>query len=156
MNFLFCFPSFPKGMQRYTFFFTHQIFCRFFFEKYLKIFFDSKNIYNTFDFCYILFIFALNIYGMQTSSKKIQTAFRLDENLLMRAKLRAKREQRSLNSLVEEALERMMPQELEWPKVVIPTEISPDILAMRLPGKATFTKEEIAADERLAHALGEI
>ena len=156
MNFLFCFPSFPKGMQRYTFFFTHQIFSRFFFEKYLKIFFDSKNIYNTFDFCYILFIFALNIYGMQTSSKKIQTAFRLDENLLMRAKLRAKREQRSLNSLVEEALERMMPQELEWPKVVIPTEISPDILAMRLPGKATFTKEEIAADERLAHALGEI
>ena len=89
---------------------------------------------------------------MQTSSRKIQTAFRLDENLLMRAKLRAKREQRSLNSLVEEALERMMPQELEWPKVVLPTKISPDILAMRLPRE--FTKEEIEADERLAYILG--
>jgi hypothetical protein len=150
------FPLLSEGDAKVHIFFYPPNFFSIFFEKYLKNCFDPKNIYNTFDFCYILFIFALNIYGMQTSSKKIQTAFRLDENLLMRAKLRAKRERRSLNSLVEEALERMMPQELEWPKVVIPTEISPEILAMRLPGKATFTKEEIAADERLAHALGEI
>ena len=150
------FPLLSEGDAKVHIFFYPPNFFSIFFKYFSKIFFDPKNIYNTFDFCYILFIFALNIYGMQTSSKKIQTAFRLDENLLMRAKLRAKREQRSLNSLVEEALERMMPQELEWPKVVIPTEISPDILAMRLPGKATFTKEEIAADERLAHALGEI
>ena len=93
---------------------------------------------------------------MQTTSKKIQTAFRLDENLLRRAKLRAKRENRSLNNLVEEALEKMVPAEVVWPKVIVPTEISPEILAIRLPGNVKFTKEEIAADERLAHALGEV
>ncbi len=91
---------------------------------------------------------------MQTTPTRIQTAFRLDENLLRRAKLRAKRENRSLNSLVEEALERMVPEEFVWPKVVIPTEISPEILALQLPEGITFTEEEIAADDRLAHALG--
>jgi len=90
---------------------------------------------------------------MQTSTRKIQTAFRIDENLLRRAKLKAKREDRSLNSLVEEALERMVPSELEWPKVKISEEIKPEILAMQL-GPLHFTEEEIAADDRLAHALG--
>ena len=89
---------------------------------------------------------------MQTTSRKVQTAFRIDEGLLRRAKLRAKREGRSLNSMVEEALERMAP-EIEWPKVHIPDEISPEVLAMRL-GPVHFTDEEIAADDRLAHALG--
>ena len=91
---------------------------------------------------------------METPVKRVQTAFRLNADLLRRAKLRAKRENRSLNSLVEEALERMVPDEFVWPKVVIPTEISPEILAMRLPDEVVFTEEEIAADERLAHALG--
>lgn len=90
---------------------------------------------------------------MQTTSRKIQTAFRIDENLLRRAKLRAKKEDRSLNSLVEEALERMVP-EITWPKVKIPTEISPEVLALRLPHGFSFTEEEIAADDRLAHTLG--
>ena len=89
---------------------------------------------------------------MQTTSRKVQTAFRIDEGLLRRAKLRAKREGRSLNSMVEEALERMAP-EIEWPKVHIPDEISPEVLAMRL-GPVHFTDEEIAADDRLAHSLG--
>jgi len=91
---------------------------------------------------------------MQTTQTRVQTAFRLNADLLRRAKLRAKRENRSLNSLVEEALEKMVPEEFVWPKVVIPTEISPEILAMRLPEEIKFTDEEIAADERLAHALG--
>ena len=91
---------------------------------------------------------------MQTTSKKIQTAFRIDENLLRRAKIRAKKEDRSLNSLVEEALERMVPAELVWPKVKIPDEIPPDVLALRLPGQLHFSEEEIAADYRLAHTLG--
>ena len=90
---------------------------------------------------------------MQTTSRKVQTAFRIDEGLLRRAKLRAKREGRSLNSMVEEALERMAP-EIEWPKVHIPDEISPEVLAMRFPEDFSFTEEEIAADYRLAHALG--
>ena len=91
---------------------------------------------------------------MQTTSRKVQTAFRLDEALLRRAKLRAKRENRSLTNLMEEALERMVPAELEWPKIKGPIEISPETLALRLPGNITFTDEEIAADDRLAHALG--
>ena len=90
---------------------------------------------------------------MQTTTRKIQTAFRIDENLLKRAKLRAKQDKRSLNSMVEEALEKMCP-ELEWPKIKIPDEIRSEILALRLPGKFPFTDEEIAADDRLAHALG--
>ncbi|MBO4475423.1 MAG: hypothetical protein J5737_01695 [Bacteroidales bacterium] len=92
---------------------------------------------------------------MQTTSRKIQTAFRIDEGLLRRAKLKAKREGRSLNNMVEEALERMVPAELEWPKVKISEEIDPDVLAMRL-GPLHFTEEEIASDYRLAHTLGEV
>jgi hypothetical protein len=91
---------------------------------------------------------------MQTTVNKVQTAFRIEEGLLRRAKLRAKREKRSLNSLVEEALERMVPAELEWPKIKIPKEISPEILALRLPEGEWWTEEEIAADDRLAHILG--
>ena len=88
-----------------------------------------------------------------TTSRKVQTAFRIDEGLLRRAKLKAKHEGRSLNNMVEEALERMVPAELEWPKVKISDEIDPEILAMRL-GHIQFTEEEITADDRLAHALG--
>ena len=91
---------------------------------------------------------------MQTTTRKVQTAFRIEEGLLMRLKLRAKRSNRSLNSLVEEALEKMCPAEFEWPKVKIPDEISPEILALRFPEGFSFTDEEIAADDRLAHALG--
>ena len=91
---------------------------------------------------------------MQTASRKIQTAFRLDEGLLMRAKLRAKRRGTSLNRLVEEALEKVCPAELEWPKVDVPKEISPEILALRFPEGLSFTEEEIASDDRLAHAVG--
>ena len=91
---------------------------------------------------------------MQTTTRKVQTAFRIDEGLLMRMKLRAKRSNRSLNSLVEEALERMCPAKFEWPKVRISDEISPEIMEMRLPEGFSFTEEEIATDNRLAHALG--
>lgn len=90
---------------------------------------------------------------MQTTARKVQTAFRIDEGLLRRAKLKAKREGRSLNSLAEEALERMVPETV-WPKVHIPKEIRPEVLAMRFPEGISFTDEEIAADDRLAHTLG--
>ena len=93
---------------------------------------------------------------MQTTERKVQTAFRLSESLVMRLKLRAKREERSVNSLVEEALEKYYPSELVWPKIVGPVEISPEVLALRLPEGFNFSEEEIAADDRLAHALGVI
>ena len=90
---------------------------------------------------------------MQTTSRKVQTAFRIDGNLLRRARLRASREGRSLNSMVEEVLERIAPETV-WPKVNIPEEISPEILSIRLPEELVFDAEEVASDDRLAHALG--
>ncbi|MBR3989499.1 MAG: toxin-antitoxin system protein [Bacteroidales bacterium] len=41
---------------------------------------------------------------MQTSTRKIQTAFRFDSELLRRLKIKAKRENRSLNNYVETVL----------------------------------------------------
>ncbi|MBP5374386.1 MAG: toxin-antitoxin system protein [Bacteroidales bacterium] len=41
---------------------------------------------------------------MQTTSSKIQTAFRFDRELINRLKLKAKKENRSLNNYVETAL----------------------------------------------------
>ena len=41
---------------------------------------------------------------MQTASSKIQTAFRFDSELLRRLKIKAKRENRSLNNYVETVL----------------------------------------------------
>ena len=61
---------------------------------------------------------------MQTSTR-IQTAFRLDRNLVSRLKLKARRENKSLNKLVEEALMKTAPAELEWPKVEFPLKPSP-------------------------------
>jgi hypothetical protein len=48
----------------------------------------------------------------------------------------------------------MCPAKFEWPKVRISDEISPEIMEMRLPEGFSFTEEEIATDNRLAHALG--
>ena len=41
---------------------------------------------------------------MQTATSKIQTAFRFDSELLRRLKIKAKRENRSLNNYVETVL----------------------------------------------------
>lgn len=41
---------------------------------------------------------------MQTTSAKVQTAFRFDKELIRRLKIRAKKENRSLNNYVETVL----------------------------------------------------
>ena len=48
---------------------------------------------------------------METTVKRTQTAFRLDNTLLERLKLEAKRENRSLNNLVETLLREALSRE---------------------------------------------
>lgn len=98
-----------------------------------------------------LYIFAENRTQMQTNSRKIQTAFRLNEELVGRLKLLARRENKSLNRLVEEQLERLAPAEPQWPKIIFPVEIRPEIKALMLPHAPT--KEEMEHDERLNFIL---
>ena len=89
---------------------------------------------------------------MRTETRRVQTAFRLDENLVKRLKLKAHGEAKSLNALVEETLMQLAPAEPEFPVLDENMEISPRILAL---GKnfRPFTPEELAADDRLAYIL---
>ncbi|MBO6170192.1 MAG: toxin-antitoxin system HicB family antitoxin [Bacteroidales bacterium] len=88
---------------------------------------------------------------MYTSTRKIQTAFRLDEGLVARLKLKAKQKDVSLNRLVEEMLEKVAPAEPEWPKIEFPAAIRPEIKALAFNNGPT--KEDINNDERLAYIL---
>ncbi|MBR1575720.1 MAG: toxin-antitoxin system HicB family antitoxin [Bacteroidales bacterium] len=88
---------------------------------------------------------------MRTATRRVQTAFRLDENLVNRLKIKARSQDRSLNALVEEALMQLAPAEPEFPVIDDEMEISPELLALQLP--RSFTPEEIAADDRLAYIL---
>ena len=97
-----------------------------------------------------LYIFAENRTQMQTNSRKIQTAFRLNEELVGRLKLLARRENKSLNRLVEEQLERLAPAEPQWPKIKFPIERDKFFENWQLP---PIPPEDIEADERLAYIL---
>ena len=89
---------------------------------------------------------------MQTSTR-IQTAFRLDSNLVSRLKLKARRENKSLNKLVEETLLKTAPAELEWPKVEFPLKPSLVVESLRIDNTLGWTKEEIEADPKLEYLL---
>ncbi len=54
--------------------------------------------------CYIFVIVCITIDIMQTTSTKVQTAFRFDKELIQRLKVKAKKENRSLNNYVETIL----------------------------------------------------
>ncbi len=86
------------------------------------------------------------------TSKRVQTAFRLDADLLDRLKRKALSDNVSLNSLVESSLKKVAPKEPVFPKIAIPDEVSPEIASLKLP--RPFTSEEISEDERLAYILG--
>lgn len=89
---------------------------------------------------------------MQTRTRKIQTAFRLDPALVSRLKLKARRENKSLNHFVEEQLEKVAPEnELVWPKVKFPIQPHPGWIDMTTD--IHFTKEDLEQDERLAYIL---
>lgn len=94
--------------------------------------------------------FAKNRTTMQTGTRKIQTAFRLNEELVGRLKLLARREKKSLNRLVEEQLERLAPAEPQWPKIKFPIERDKFFENWQLP---PIPPEDIETDERLAYIL---
>lgn len=54
--------------------------------------------------CYIFAIVNITQTPMQTTSAKVQTAFRFDKELISRLKVKAKKENRSLNNYVETVL----------------------------------------------------
>lgn len=54
--------------------------------------------------CYIFDIGIITHNDMQTSTAKVQTAFRFDKELIRRLKIKAKKENRSLNNYVETVL----------------------------------------------------
>jgi hypothetical protein len=85
--------------------------------------------------------------------RKIQTAFRLDANLVSRLKLKAKREKKSLNHLVEEHLEKIAPDEdgLVWPRIKFPIEPNPKWKDLTMD--IHITKEDLEKDDRLAYIL---
>lgn len=83
---------------------------------------------------------------------RIQTAFRLDAQLVARLKKQAKKEHKSLNSYVEAHLERLAPAEPEWPKVSFPVEISPEVEAMKGLLREP-SEEELVSDARLTYIL---
>ena len=106
--------------------------------------------YNILQILLYLYIFAENRTQMQTSTRKIQTAFRLNEELVGRLKLLARREKKSLNRLVEEQLERLAPAEPQWPKIKFPIKRDKFFENWQLP---PIPPEDIEADERLAYIL---
>ena len=88
---------------------------------------------------------------MRTSSARIQTAFRLDPDLLERLRRQAKLEHRTLNSYVELLLLKAVQPEL--PKVEVGYQISEE--TKRMCGFIPpITKEQLQNDERLAYILG--
>lgn len=91
---------------------------------------------------------------MQTTTRKVQTAFRLDTGLLNRMKRKARVTGQSLNAIVEETLKNRFPAEPELPRISFPLEKSELTEALHLAGGLNFTEEELASDDRLRHILG--
>lgn len=87
------------------------------------------------------------------NTRKIQTAFRLEEPLLRRLKKKAGRENKSLNSYVEALLKAAVRDEPEYPEVPFPIPHSERVSRM-LDILPAFTEEELKNDEKLAFILG--
>lgn len=87
------------------------------------------------------------------TTRRIQTAFRLEESLLNRLKKKAGRQNKSLNSYVEALLKADVRDEPEYPRVSFPIPQSARVSHMLdiLPG---FTDEELQNDDKLAYILG--
>ena len=86
------------------------------------------------------------------NTRKIQTAFRLEEPLLRRLKKKAGRENKSLNSYVEALLKAAVRDEPEYPEVPFPIPPSERVSRM-LDILPAFTEEELKNDEKLAFIL---
>lgn len=84
---------------------------------------------------------------------RIQTAFRLPQDLLARVKREAKRKNLSVNAYVEDVLDRET--RIEWPKLPKDFKVSQEILDLRIvPDWTPPTPEELEQDPKLAAILG--
>jgi hypothetical protein len=87
------------------------------------------------------------------NTRRIQTAFRLEEPLLNRLKKKASLQNKSLNSYVEALLRADLRDEPQYPEVSFPVPHSVRVSRM-LDILPAFTDEEIESDEKLAYILG--
>ena len=101
----------------------------------------------------ICYIFEENDNAMNTEARRVQTAIRLTPELLERVKRSAKREHRSVNSFIENILDKAT--EPVFPKFIGPDyQISDEIKAFR--GSVSFkhpTQEQLDADPKLAYLV---
>ena len=102
---------------------------------------------------YFLYLQRINPIRVMRTSTKVQTAFRLETDLLNRLKRKARARGQSLNSYVENVLMKDSPLEPELPKIEIPDGPCPLVEALRFPEGTWFTEEEIAADWKLQRIL---
>ena len=118
--------------------------------------YKDKNIYITFlEFViYFLYLQRINPIRVMRTSTRVQTAFRLETDLLNRLKRKARARGQSLNNYVENVLLKDSPLEPELPKVTFPLDDGGFVEAIRFPDAPPFTEEELRADEKLAHILG--
>lgn len=83
------------------------------------------------------------------ATPRIQTAFRLRQDVLSRVKREARRKGMSVNAYVEETLERE--SRVEWPKLPKDFKVSDEILSLHCFELKTPTEEEFANDPKLAY-----
>lgn len=94
------------------------------------------------------YIFVKNVIVMG-STTRVQTAFRLEPELLERMKWEAKKRNVSLNRLVEDAMEQALRPKL--PDFLSETPISDEIRQLHCLELIRPTEEEFAADPRLEY-----
>lgn len=88
---------------------------------------------------------------MITASAKVLTTIRLSPELMERVKRHAKREHRSFNSFVENALDRVT--EPVFPKIGPDFRVSDEILSLRATSFKRPPQEVIDADPKLAYLV---
>lgn len=85
------------------------------------------------------------------ATSRVQTAFRLPENLLVRLKSKAKLKGKSLNSFVEEILEEAVPYEETFEEKMAKLKV-PDVIPQEILDIARFgfkiTEKDLEGDER--------
>lgn len=101
--------------------------------------------------CYLFSIFAKK--KKMENTRRIQTAFRLEEPLLNRLKKKASLQNKSLNSYVEALLRADVRDEPQYPEVSFPIPRSERVSDM-LDILPAFSEKELAEDDRLAYILG--
>lgn len=94
------------------------------------------------------------------TGRTVQTAFRFKPELVARLKMKARREQKSVNAYVEQLIERDLEKDedryealyRELGKIKLSKKISPKIVALSRFA-VEFTEEDLKNDEKLAYIL---